>query len=58
MIPADQATIRSGALAKELGISNSTLTKMAKKNLAPARFGRGIWLVQKLRDLSVLPRVA
>jgi hypothetical protein len=58
MIPAGQALIRSGALAAELGVAPSTLTKWSKKKIAAARFGRGIWLVQKLRDLDVLPRSA
>lgn len=57
MIPAGQAIIRSGALAAELGVAPSTLTKWSKTKLRAARFGRGIWLVQKLRDLAVLPTV-
>ena len=55
MIPADQALIRAGALATELGISASTLRRR-KKKLAGAAWGRGMYLVQKLRDMGVLPR--
>jgi hypothetical protein len=58
VIPAGQALIRSGALAAELGVASSTLTKWSKTKLAAARWSRGIWRVQALRDLGVLPRSA
>lgn len=57
MIPAGKAIIRTGALAAELGVHKSTLISWGRTKLRAARFGRGVYLVQKLRDMGVLPRV-
>jgi hypothetical protein len=57
MIPADQALIRTGALAAELGVHKTTVISWGRTKLAAARFGRGVFLVQRLRDIGVLPRV-
>jgi hypothetical protein len=57
VIPAGQALVRTSALAAELGVHKSTLIAWGKTKLKAARFTRGVYLVQKLRDMGVLPRV-
>lgn len=57
MIPAGQALITTGALAIELGVHKTTICAWSKDRLRGAKFSRGFFLVQRLRDQGVLPRV-
>lgn len=56
MIPADQSSIRTHELARELGVCQSALYKRAAE-FRSAKLMRGVYLVQRLRDLGVLPRL-
>ena len=49
--------ITTGQLAVELDVHKSTICVWARTRLRFARWSRGKFLVQKLRDMGVLPRV-
>ena len=56
MISADKAMIGTAELAAELGKDPATICRWAKTKLRAAKWSRGVFLVQKLRDMGVLPR--
>ena len=57
MIPAGKSLIRTAELAVELEVSPDTVTKWGRTRLAFARWSRGRFLVQRLRDAGILPRL-
>ncbi len=59
MIARDQTLIRSRDLAAELQINISTLCRMTakRKDLKAAKFARDRYLVQRLRDCGILPKL-
>lgn len=57
MIHPSQGIIRSSQLAAELGVGSTTIAKWGRTRLRSAKWARGMFLVQRLRDLGVLPRV-
>jgi DNA-binding transcriptional regulator YdaS (Cro superfamily) len=58
-IPAGQAVITTSALAAELGVHPDSISRMAREraDIKAARWTRGRFLVQRLRDSGILPRV-
>lgn len=55
MVLPRQTLIRTGELARELGVTGTTIGRWSHEHLKPAIFRRGYFKVQVLREMGVLP---